>query len=154
MTSYGQLPRFLNCNTEQIKNKYIMKTKLMTLLIVALGFATINAGAQVADASRVKILSTQPGILRLIHAIPVDESINVKFIDDEGVILSDEITGFFPKGVSKKYDVRKLGRKEFRMEITTSNLIVTYRIVTSKDRKTITPYLEKTVQNYVMASRN
>ena len=133
-----------------------MKTKLMTLLIVALGFVAINAKAQTKnDESRVKIMNTnRPGVLRLIHAIGVDETVTVKFIAASGEISSDEIKGNFPKGISKRYDVRKIANKDFRMEISTSHLTITYLIVPSKDRKTFTPYLEKSVHNYALASLN
>jgi hypothetical protein len=129
-----------------------MKTKLMTLLILAIGFVTIRANAQLQDESRVKILPTsRPGVLKLIHAITTDEPVSVKFIDDQGVVESDEIIGSFPTGLSKKYDVRNLGAKDFRMEITSAHLSVTYHIVRSKDKKTFTPYLEKTIHNYELA---
>ena len=133
-----------------------MKTKLMTLLIVALGFVAINAKAQTKnDESRVKIMNTnRPGVLRLIHAIGVDEPVMVKFTSASGEVLFDQIKGTFPKGVSKRYDVRKIANRDFRMEISTSHLTVTYLIVPSKDRKTFTPYLEKTVHNYALASSN
>jgi hypothetical protein len=132
-----------------------MKTKLMTLLIVALGFVAINASAQEADASRVKILvANQPGVLRLIHAIKVDKPVNVRFSNSDGILLSDEIAGTFPRGVSKKYDVSKLGSRDFQVEISTSEITVTYQIVVSKDKKTMTPRLVKTVHNYAYASLN
>jgi hypothetical protein len=76
----------------------------------------------------------------------------VKFMNSDGLLLADAITGTFPKGVSKKYDVSKLGSRDFQMEISTSELTVIYRISVSKDKKTMTPQLVKTIQNYAYAS--
>ena len=131
-----------------------MKTKLMTLLIVVIGFVTIHANAQAQDESRIKILATsQPGVVKLIHAIPTNEPVTVRFLNNTGVISSDEIKGDFPKGIAKRYDVSNIGNRDFRMEVSTSRLSVTYRIIPSKDKKTFAPYLEKSVRNYVMASK-
>jgi len=133
-----------------------MKLKLMTLLIATLSFSAIVLKAQQPDESRIKIMRTEkPGVLRLVHAITTTEPVTVRFITDQGIVSSDEITGSFPKGLSKRYDIRQISSKDFHMEISTSRLTVTYHIVPSIDKKTFNSYLEKTVHNYdVLASRN
>lgn len=134
-----------------------MKLKFMTLMIAVLAFSAIHLKAQSHDESRIKILPTdKPGILKLVHAISTEEPVTVQFITDQGTVSSDKITGSFPKGVTKRYDFRRISNKDFRMEISTSSLTVTFHIIPSKDRKTFTPYLEKTVHNYnaLVASRN
>jgi hypothetical protein len=153
MTSSGSSSRFHDCiQIQKLKQIHKMKTKLMTLLIVAIGFVAINANGQAQDESRVKIVTTStPGIIKLIHAISTDEPVTVKFINDDGIVLSDEITGAFPKGLSKRYDVSELGKKAFRMEVSSTNLVVTYKIVPNKDKK-LTAYLEKAERNYLLAS--
>jgi hypothetical protein len=130
--------------------------KLMTLMIAMLVFSAIHVKAQEQDESRIKIVNTdRPGVLKLIHAIPTEEPVIVKFISDDKVVASDAIKGSFPKGLLKRYDVRKISGKDFHMEISHAGLVITYRIVPSKDRKTFTPYLEKTERTYeVLASRN
>jgi len=134
-----------------------MKLKFMTLMIAMLAFSAIHVKAQPHDESRIKIMpTTKPGVLKLIHAISTDEPVTVHFITDQGIVSTDVITGNFPNGLSKKYDIRQITSKDFRMEISTSRLAVTFHIIPSKDRKTFTPYLEKTVHNYddLIASRN
>jgi hypothetical protein len=134
-----------------------MKIKLMTLMIAMVAFSAIVVRAQQPDESRIKIIPMEkPGVLKLVHAITSYEPVTVNFVTDEGVIKSDEIKGSFPKGFTKRYDVRRISENDFRMEIITPSLTVTYRIIPSQDGKTFTTHLEKAVHNYdvVVASRN
>ncbi len=132
-----------------------MKIRLTTLVIAMLTFSAISVKAQY-DESRIKIMPTaKPGVLRLVHAIPTDEPVNIQFITDHGIVSSDEIKGKFPKGISRRYDFRQIDDNDFRMVISSSGLSVTYHIVQSDDKKTFSSFLEKTVHNYdVLAARN
>ncbi len=132
-----------------------MKIRLTTLVIAMLTFSAISVKAQY-DESRIKIMPTaKPGVLRLVHAIPTDEPVNIQFITDHGIVSSDEIKGKFPKGISRRYDFHQIDDNDFRMVISSSGLSVTYHIVQSDDKKTFTSFLEKTVHNYdVLAARN
>lgn len=127
-----------------------MKFKIMTLLALLVAFSAVNVNAQNQDEARVKIMPTgRPGLLKLIHAIKTDKPVKVTFSNaTEGLIATDRITGSFPKGILKLYNIEGISSDDFKMEITSANLEVTYRIVPSKDRKTFTAYLEKSVHNH------
>ena len=133
-----------------------MKTKLtIALLLIAFVAATTYA-RQNAEAT-VKVLpSTQKGVLKILYANDIDQSVEVKFFNDEGIISSDEIKGsVYPHGFLKKYDVRQLKNGNLWVEISSPNLSVTYKLVGSEDH-TITPFLEKstTTYNHLVAKNN
>lgn len=125
------------------------------MVIAMVAFSAIKVNAQ-ADESRIKVLNTEkPGILKLVSAIEIEDGATVNFVTDEGVLLTDEIKGSYPKGFAKRYDVRKVD-KDFRIEIATPRLIVTYHIIPSPDGKIFTANLEKAVHKYdvIVASRD
>lgn len=135
-----------------------MKLPLMIFMIAILGLSTINVKAQTADVSRIKILSTErPGVLKLIHGIKTNEneSVNVQFSNSSGVLMVDKITGNYPKGISRRYDISKIKSKDFILEINSPGMSARYRIEPSEDKKTFTASLERTVyNNALLASRN
>jgi hypothetical protein len=133
-----------------------MKLKLVTMMIAMVAFSAIKVKAQQPDESRIKVLNTEkPGVIRLVHALQIENGVTVNFITDEGIVSTDEIKGSFPKGLSKRYNVGKIN-KDFWMEVKTPHLIVTYHIIPSRDGKTFTSNLEKAVHNYdvIVASRD
>jgi hypothetical protein len=132
-----------------------MKTKVLTLLIVALGCFTIGAKAQTQPESTIKVLPTStPGTIKVLHAASVDKPVNVTFLTVNGKISSDKIKGSFPKGVMKRYDVSNITDSNFLVEITSKDVTVTYRVAASKDKKKYTPMLEKVeYHNQFVASR-
>jgi len=118
-------------------------------------FSAIKVKAQQPDESRIKFLTTEkPSVLKLVHALPIEDGLTVTFITNEGVISTDEIKGSYPKGLSKRYDVKRIG-KDFWIEVSTPRLSVLYYISPSSDGKTLTANMEKAVHNYdvVVASR-
>jgi hypothetical protein len=124
------------------------------MMIAMVAFSAIKVKAQ-ADESRVKVLNTEkPGVLKLISALEIEDGATVSFITDEGVLLTDEIKGSYPKGFAKRYDVRKID-KDFWIEVSTPRLIVTYHIIPSPDGKAFTSNLEEAIHKYdvVVASR-
>ena len=132
-----------------------MKFKMM-MMIAIVAFSAITVKAQQQDESRIKILTTEkPGVLKLVHAISTDEPITVNFITNEGFATTDVIKGSYPKGIAKRYDFRRISDSDFRMQISTSSLTVTYHIVPSDDKKTFTSNLEQAIHHYdvVVASR-
>ena len=125
------------------------------MMVAMVAFSAIQVKAQQQDESRIKILNTEkPGVLKLVHALKVEDGVAVNFITDAGVILTDEIEGSFPKGLSKRYDVRRI-QNDFWIEVSTPHLSVTYHITPSSDGKTFTSNLEKAVHKYdvIVASR-
>jgi hypothetical protein len=122
-------------------------------LLVILGSAVSMTNAQSLDEPAVKILpTTQKGILKVHFAYHADQSVNVRFFNEEGQILSDEIKGTFPNGFSKKYNVRNITSKNFWIEVASENISVTYKLIESNDRQTFEPVLEKTAYNHVMVA--
>jgi hypothetical protein len=134
-----------------------MKLKSMIMMVGAMIlFAAINVNAQSQDDASVKILRTaDAGVVKLLYAMNTDEGLTVKFTNRHGEIASDEIKGGpYPKGFIKKYDVRQINSNDFWIEVSSPAITVIYRIVQSKDRKSFTPYLEKTIHNYEVVARN
>ncbi len=125
-----------------------MKIRYVILTIATLLFAGAKSNAQASEDSRVKILPTiTPGVIKVHYAMETDAPLEVKFIAD-GVIRTDRIKkGHFPKGLSKRYDVTKVKDKDFRIEVISPRMAVTYYIVRSKDRQTFEPYIERTIYN-------
>jgi hypothetical protein len=132
-----------------------MKTKVLTLLIVALGCFTISAQAQTKDGSAIKVLPTcTPGTIKVLHAASIEKMVNVTFLNEDGEILTDRIAGPFPKGVMKRYDVSHIESTNFVVQIASKEVTVTYRVKASKDKKRYTPMLEKIeYHNQLVASR-
>lgn len=124
------------------------------LLVAALSFAVVTSNAQPASEPAVKILPTnQEGILKVLYAYETDQSVEVKFFNEGGLITADKITASNSQhGFSKKYDVRNIESATFWVEVTAANLSVTYRVTESKDGK-YKSFLEKATYNYpVVAS--
>lgn len=133
-----------------------MKTKSILFMIGALVCTAVFVHAQTPDESQIKLLRTEkPGVIRMIHAITTDEPVCVKFINDDGVVGIDNIRGKYPKGVTRRYNLNRIYNKNFRVEISSEDLKVIYKIVPSADRKDFTAYLERVERNYepLVASR-
>lgn len=132
-----------------------MKTKSILLVIGLLVCATIIVNAQDHDESRIKVIKTeQPGVIKMIHALDTDEPVVVLFSNADGIVGEDRIKGTFPKGISRRYNMTKFFDKNFRIEIKSEKVDVTYQIVPSKDKKTFTAYLEKVEHHHqLLATR-
>ena len=133
-----------------------MKTKKIILSLGMLLFFGSALFAQTLDESQVKILPTNGrNMVKVHYAMEVAEPLNVKFFTKDGVIGADKIKGGpFTKGISKRYDVQNINDQDFWIEVSTSVGSLTYRIVTSKDKKSFTPYLEETTPKPVLAEAN
>jgi hypothetical protein len=120
-------------------------------IFVTLGY---NVNAQAPEESRVKILpGPEPGIVKVLYAMEVNHPLEIKFITDRGVITSDRIKGKYPKGLSKRYDVRRF-KSDFRIELSSPNMTVTFHIFPSQDGLTYKSFLEKTTYNHSMVASN
>lgn len=126
----------------------------------AIAVATMMAfsvNAQVSEGSRVKILpSGDEGVIKLLFAMKTDETVDVKFYADGGMVKSDRITGGpYEKGLMKRYDVSAIDDRDYWVEVTSANIKVTYRVHPNRDRKTFTPHLESVIfTNAALAKRN
>jgi hypothetical protein len=132
-----------------------MKTKSILLLTGLLVCATIIVNAQNPGESQVKVIKTdKPGVIKMIHAIATDEPVVVRFSNDQGIIVEDKIKGTFAKGISRRYNMNRFFDKNFRIEIKSETIDVTYQIVPSKDKQTFTAYLEKVEHHHqLLATR-
>lgn len=128
-----------------------MKIRIITGMLAFIAIA-IQAQSQHQNDSNIKILPTpQEGVIKIHYAMETTEPLLVRFVTDEGVVSTDKIRGVpYPKGWSKRYDVRKLMGKAFRVEISSPRMAVTYRISPSTNSIGYTAFLEKTEYNQVM----
>jgi hypothetical protein len=133
-----------------------MKTKLIIAAIAIVGFFSSQVQAQVGDESKIKILPSKAGILKVHYAMEISEPITVKFFNRDGLLTTDVIEGtHYEKGLMKRYNVKSISTKDYWVEVSSSKLTVTYRVVPSRDKQTFASYLEKTTYNYpVVASNN
>jgi hypothetical protein len=130
-----------------------MNSKIILLIVTVLSLTGVTASAQSPDDSRVKILpTTERGVLKLLYAQESVEPIRVTFFDHSGEFASDEIQGNYPKGLLKRYNLRKFDGKDFRMQISNSKMTVIYHITTAKGGKTFNTQLEKTIYNHPMVA--
>jgi len=132
-----------------------IQTIIIAGLFVILSSSAASVNAQAFDEPAIKILpTTEKGILKLHYAYNANESVNIRFFNEEGQLMSEDIKGEFRNGFSKKYDVRKMTSRAFWIEVTAENISVTYKLVRSKDRETYIPFLEKTTYNHPLVASN
>jgi hypothetical protein len=132
-----------------------MKTKLVIAAIAIVGFFSSQVQAQIGDESKIKILPSKAGILKVHYAMEISEPITVKFFNRDGILTTDVIEGIYEKGLMKRYNIKKINTKDFWVEVSSAKMTVTHRVVPSRDKQTFASYLEKTTYNYpVVASNN
>ena len=130
-----------------------MKSTKTILTLGMLLFVGSTLFAQTLDESRVKFLPTKDnGVIKLHYAMELTEPLKVTFFTKEGEVGGDKIkAGEFPEGISKRYNVDQINGQDFWVEISSSAGTLTYRIETSKDKQTFTPYLEDVTAKQVLA---
>ena len=118
----------------------------MALIIAATSLAAINVNAQSPDPSHVKIMRTpEVGVIKLLYANETNEPVTVTFSNASGEVQTDRIKGTYAKGFLKRYDVRAIYDKDFRIEISNSHLTVVYHIIPEKNNNNFVAHLEKTI---------
>ncbi|MFZ6008732.1 MAG: hypothetical protein ACOYXT_00170 [Bacteroidota bacterium] len=127
-----------------------MKHKIIVSIGVVL-FVVNKLLAQSPEDPAVKILPTaQAGIVKVLFARELNQPLKVEFITEEGMIFTDKIKGgSYPKGLSKRYDVRYLDSKIYWVKISTSHLSVTYRVAVLGNGMAFEPQLESTTYNNI-----
>lgn len=129
-----------------------MKSTIITLA-AALTFTAAATFAQSAEES-VKIIPTdKSGVLKLIYAQETSEPLQVTFLSEKNVIEKDILKGNHPKGIMKRYDVSRISRNDFWIELSNSRMTLTYRIMPTNNGKSFTPFLEKSSQTYLVSRR-
>jgi hypothetical protein len=126
-----------------------MKTKLIIAAVAILVFFSSSIQAQIKEEAYIKILPSKAGILKVHYAMAITEPITVKFYNSEGLLTTDIIDGGpYANGLMKRYNVKGINSKDYRVEVSSSKLSVTYKITPSKDKQTFEAKLEKSMYNY------
>lgn len=130
-----------------------MKTKSIIAagLVVLLSTVFFASNAQSINPAIKVLPTTKEGILKLLVVGASDESVEVKFYNEDGFVKSDAIKTS-DEGFNKKYDVRQIMKGDFQMEVTAAGTSVTYRLGRSNGR--LIPYLVKQTYTYPMVASN
>ena len=133
-----------------------MKTKAIITLLAVIIFFTAQAQRHNADESEIKILPSKTGILKVLYAMEVSQSVVLTFFNSQGVLGRDKIKGNFPSGFLKFYDVARIIDREFWVQIDSPDHIIRFHVVPSKDKTTFTSYLEEAIprSSYPVASED
>jgi hypothetical protein len=132
-----------------------MKAKSILFAAVLLITASFTASAQQGEQSRINIVPThEAGIIRIVYALEIDEPLQIRFYSRNGQIGVDKITDSYQKGITKRYDIRKIDSRNFWIEFTTPKMTLTYNIVPTKDKTNFTARLERTVYNHELVASN
>jgi hypothetical protein len=131
-----------------------MKFRILTLVVALLTVSGAAVYAQTESEPAVKIVHTNKrGVIKLIYAIETNETLTVKFLTERGVAGSHKIKGTYPKGWLKRYDVSSIDDKDFWIEISSPQRVLTFRVV-PQDGDKYTALLEKTTNNHMMVRAN
>lgn len=130
-----------------------MKTKLLLAGLITFMTAGITT-AQPQDEPAVKILpAAEVGTLKVVYGYDSRSTVEVRFIGESGLLKTDRIkAGTFNKGFLKKYDVRRIKDNSFWVEISSAELKVRYKMVSSADGKSFIPHLEQTTYNHPLVA--
>ncbi len=132
-------------NINNIKKKIFKKA-----IEIRTGFVSANAQTE----ARVKILPTSNhSVIKLLYAMDT-QGLEVKFLHNGELVKTDKIKGKYSKGISKLYDVSAFKRKDFYIEVSSPQMVLTYHVIPSEDKIHFTPYLEKTTYNHVLVRAN
>lgn len=132
-----------------------MKTKVTIIMILLLsGIATVTH-AQIADAAFVKILpAASSNHVKVLYAESIDKPVTITFFDASGFVDADKIKGPVSGGVMKTYNVSKMNRSEYWVEISSKDVAVRYHIVPDTNGNNFTAKLEKsTYKDSLVASK-
>ncbi len=135
-----------------IENGEIMKTKstIVAGLVVLLSTVFFASSAQSTNPAIKVLPTTKEGIVKLLVVGASDESVDVRFYSDEGLVKSDAIK-LSAEGFNKKYDVRQIMDRGFMMEVNAAGTSVTYKLLRSKAGRLI-PHLVKTTYTYPLVA--
>lgn len=129
-----------------------MKTKTLILgvVIAIISALTVShAKAQDGQLPAVKIIPTDASdVIKLIYRYDSREPVTVTFLDEDGIFFEDIVQGEnLATGFTKKYKLRPVSGSEIRVEVSSVDLSVTFRLMVSKEG-TWTAQLQKTTYNY------
>ncbi|MFZ5970599.1 MAG: hypothetical protein ACOYXA_03310 [Bacteroidota bacterium] len=134
-----------------------MKTR--TLLTVAAFAAALlistGTNAQLSVEPQVKVIPTsERGIIKVVYAQPTSHAVDVKFIDNTGVFLTDRIQSHISeKGFIKRYNMARLKGETYTIELSSPEMTVTYQLKESANQKWYA-VLTSTTYNHALVAKN
>ena len=131
-----------------------MKTTSTVVAGLILLLTTVFSASNAQSTNpAIKVLpTTKDGIVKLLVVGTQDESVDVKFYNQDGIAGADAVQST-TQGFNKKYDVRQIMNDDsFLMEVKTAGTSVTYKLTKSNGR--LIPYLVKTTYNYPLVASN
>lgn len=131
-----------------------MRPTRIILLVGMLAFLSSQLRAQSLDESVVKIVPTSdPGIIKIIYGAETWGPVKVTFVFNNKEVTDKIEVGSYPKGVSKRYDIRSIKDGNYWIKISSPQLTITYRMTPSRDG-VFSPYLEKSTYYQGIVRRN
>ncbi len=135
-----------------------MKTKMLILGVVVAALSTImvsRAQAQENMLPAVKIIPTDLNdVVKVIYGYDTRMPVTVKFLGDEGVFFQDKVKGEnLENGFVKKYRLPHEAGSDLRVEVSSSELSVIYKLETAKNGKRIAQ-LEEITYHYPVVAAN
>jgi hypothetical protein len=139
--------------TTEGQNGEFMKTRSIIVAGLVVLFSTVFFASSAQSTNpAIKVLpTTKEGVVKLLVVGAVEESVEVKFYNEDGFVESDAIKTN-EGGFNKKYDVRQIMNRGFQMEVTAAGTSVTYKLGRSNGK--LVPYLVKTTYTYPMVASN
>jgi hypothetical protein len=119
-----------------------MKTNVLIAgMIVVL--AAIGAAAQPNDSTVGILPGAEPGLLKVIYAGGSQDMVLVRFINNDGLLITDRIRAEkFSHGFHKSYDVSRIQADRFWIEVSAGNRTVRYKLELN-DKGKLVPSLEQ-----------
>lgn len=116
--------------------------------------ASVGASAQAIETPVGIIPGGEPGVLKVIYARASAEMVTVRFINENGTLITDRIRAEeFDRGFQKKYDVRRIQENNFWIEVQSGALLIRYRMEPNAQGKLV-PTLETYREPQPMVAAN
>jgi hypothetical protein len=125
------------------------KSTIVAGLVVLLSTVFFASNAQSTNPVIKVLPTTKEGVVKLLVVGAGEESVDVQFYSEDGLVQSDAVKAT-QSGFNKKYDVRKIMNRGFSMEVTTAGTSVTYKLI--RDHSKLTPILVKTTYTYPLVA--
>jgi len=130
-----------------------MKTRSIIVAGLVVLFSTVFFASNAQSTNpEIKVLpTTKEGVVKLLVVGASNESVDVQFFNQDGLVGTDAIKTD-GAGFNKKYDIRRVMNSGLTMEVTAAGTSVIYKLAKSKGK--LTPYLVKTTYTYPMVASN
>jgi hypothetical protein len=133
-----------------------MKTRILVagVVVAAISAFTLTSAKAQSQPSVKVVPAMEKNTIKLIYGYDTNETVQVNFLDNDGLISSERIKGKnFDNGFVKKYKIQRNQYDAFWVEVKNDEMTVTYKVIAPKDGKWLAQ-LEKATYNYqAVASR-